>query len=85
MGPTLTFHLGGGTGGIDHFFDHFGGYIEAQWRELGSPTLTPALTRRVIDGVRDAVADRPVAALAAERDACLLDILAALAKHRAAR
>ena len=43
------------------------------------------ISRRVIDGVRDAVADRPVAALAAERDACLLDILAALAKHRAAR
>ena len=85
MGPTLTFHLGGGAGGIDHFFDHFGGYITAQWRELGSPALTPDLIRRVIEGTRDASAGRPVAALAAERDACLLDILAALARHRAAR
>jgi 3-hydroxyacyl-CoA dehydrogenase len=85
MGPTLTFHLGGGTGGMAHFFDHFGGYIESQWRDLGSPTLTPALTQRLVDGVAEAAAGRSVAALAAERDACLLDILAALAKHRAKR
>lgn len=85
MGPTLTFHLGGGAGGMAHFFDHFGGYIETQWRELGSPTLTPALIEQLIDGVTQEAGGRSIPTLAAERDTCLLDILAALAKHRAVR
>ena len=29
MGPHLTFHLAGGTGGIDHFVDKFAGPIES--------------------------------------------------------
>jgi 3-hydroxyacyl-CoA dehydrogenase len=85
MGPTLTFHLGGGAGGMKHFFDHFGGYIESQWRDLGSPILTPELVQRLIEGVADEAGGRSLAALGAERDACLLDILAALAKHRTPR
>lgn len=85
MGPTLTFHLGGGAGGMKHFFDHFGGYIESQWRELGSPTLTPALIQQLTEGVEQEAAGRSIADLAAERDACLLAMLAALAQHRGAR
>ncbi len=85
MGPTLTFHLGGGTGGMTHFLDHFGGFMETRWRELGNPRLTPELARQLIDGVAAEAGGRSVDELAAERDACLIDILAVLAKHRAAR
>jgi 3-hydroxyacyl-CoA dehydrogenase len=84
MGPALTFHLAGGVGGMSHFLDHFGSFMETRWRELGTPALTPALERRLVEGVEAEAAGRSVAALAAMRDACLLDILAVLAKHRAA-
>ncbi|HUA55948.1 MAG TPA: 3-hydroxyacyl-CoA dehydrogenase NAD-binding domain-containing protein [Candidatus Sulfotelmatobacter sp.] len=85
MGPALTFHLAGGEGGMAHFLDHFGGFMEARWRELGSPKLTPELGRKLIDGVAEEAAGRSVTALAGQRDACLLDILAALAQHGAGR
>jgi 3-hydroxyacyl-CoA dehydrogenase len=85
MGPALTFHLAGGEGGMAHFLDHFGGFMAARWRELGNPMLTPELERKLVDGVAEEAAGRSVPALAAERDACLVDILAALAERRGAR
>lgn len=83
MGPNLTFHLAGGEGGMTHFLDHLGAGIQTRWQELGQPTLTPELGRKLIDGVAEAAGGRSVETLAAERDACLLDILTVLAKHRA--
>jgi 3-hydroxyacyl-CoA dehydrogenase len=85
MGPALTFHLAGGTGGMTHFLDHFGAFMETRWAELGTPKLTPAIAQALTAGVAEEVAGRSIAALAARRDAALLDILAALAKPRAAR
>lgn len=40
MGPFLTFHLGGGEGGLAHFLDHIGPSFEALWRDLKSPDMT---------------------------------------------
>ena len=34
-------HLGGGRGGIEHFFEQFTGPMTAWWKVLGSPELTP--------------------------------------------
>src|ERR1700760_1814186 len=51
MGPTLLFHLGGGQGGIEHFFDQFTGPMTAWWGVLGNPKITPELRRIVVDGV----------------------------------
>jgi carnitine 3-dehydrogenase len=85
MGPALTFHLAGGQGGMAHFVDHFGAFMTARWRELGDPTLTPELARKLIDGVAREAAGRSVDELAAERDVCLLEILGVIAKHRSAR
>ena len=75
MGPTLLFHLGGGQGGIEHFFDQFTGPMTAWWKVLGSPQITPQLRERVTAGVLEEAGGRSVDALAAERDRLLLGLL----------
>lgn len=80
MGPNMLFHLGGGQGGIEHFFDQFTGPMTAWWNALGSPTITPELRERVIAGVREEAGSRSTAELAARRDEVLLGLLALRAK-----
>ena len=75
MGPTLLFHLGGGQGGIGHFFDQFTGPMTAWWKVLGNPEITPQLRQVVTAGVLDEAGKRSVDALAAERDRVLLGLL----------
>ena len=43
MGPNLIYHLGGGLGGIRHFFEQFAGSITVSWANLGSPTCRKRL------------------------------------------
>jgi 3-hydroxyacyl-CoA dehydrogenase len=75
MGPSLTFHLGGGAGGIQHFMQHLGPAVQSWWDDLGHPSLTPAVQQKIIDGVLEETVDRPVADLARERDAILVKLL----------
>lgn len=77
MGPFMNLHLSGGEGGIAHLLAHLGGPIESWWQDLGSPQMTPALRRRVVEGVDRELGGRSTAALAAERDALLADLLRA--------
>jgi len=80
MGPNMLFHLGGGQGGIEHFFDQFTGPMTAWWNVLGSPTITPELREKVIAGVREEAGSRSTDELAARRDEVLLGLLALRAK-----
>ena len=41
MGPHLTYHLGGGPGGIEHWFDTFG------------QSFRPSAAKKVIEGVKE--------------------------------
>jgi 3-hydroxyacyl-CoA dehydrogenase len=75
MGQILLNHLGGGQGGIEHFFQQFTRPISAWWKVLGSPQLTPELQQKLIDGVRAEVGSRSIDGLAAERDEVLLGLL----------
>src|SRR5580700_6293856 len=75
MGPTLLFHLGGGQGGIEHFFDQFTGPMTAWWKTLGSPVLTPEVQKKLIDSVHAEVGSRTIDELAAKRDEVLLGLL----------
>jgi 3-hydroxyacyl-CoA dehydrogenase len=75
MGPSLLFHLGGGQGGIAHFFDQFTGPMTAWWKVLGNPEITPQLRQVITAGVLDEAGKRSVDALAAERDRALLGLL----------
>src|SRR5207253_504858 len=75
MGPHLTFHLAGGTGGIAHFLEQLGPPLESWWDDLGSPRLTPEISRALTAGVAAEADGRDIAALTAERDRFLVDLL----------
>ena len=75
MGQVLLNHLGGGAGGIEHFFDQFTSPMTAWWKTLGSPTLTPELQTKLSDGVHAEAGSRTIDELEAERDEILLGLL----------
>jgi carnitine 3-dehydrogenase len=79
MGPHATFHLAGGEGGYAHFMHHLMPAVTSWWESLGNPVLTPELQRALIEGVAQETGGRPIPALAAERDAALVRLLAAKA------
>ncbi|MDM0112319.1 3-hydroxyacyl-CoA dehydrogenase NAD-binding domain-containing protein [Variovorax sp. J22R133] len=80
IGPTLQWHLGGGTGGIQHFADHLMGGLFQQMNQLGHPELTPALRQSLIDGALRQTVGRSVEELAAWEN----EVMARVLKLRAA-
>ena len=75
MGQVLLNHLGGGQGGIEHFFQQFTGPLTAWWKTLGSPELTPAVQAKLAAGLHEEVGSRSIAELEAQRDEVLLGLL----------
>src|SRR5215469_11467083 len=75
MGNMMLNHLGGGAGGIEHFFQQFTGPMTAWWKTLGSPVLTPEVQKKLIDSVHAEVGSRTIAELEAERDEVLLGLI----------
>jgi 3-hydroxyacyl-CoA dehydrogenase len=81
MGQVLLNHLGGGQGGIEHFFAQFTKPMTAWWKTLGSPELTPEVQRKLIDGLHAEVGSRSISELEAERDDILLGLLELRSKY----
>ena len=81
MGQLMLNHLGGGQGGIEHFFRQFTGPMTAWWKVLGQPELTPEVQKKLIEGVHAEVGSRSVVELEAERDEMLLALLQIRATH----
>jgi 3-hydroxyacyl-CoA dehydrogenase len=75
MGNMMLNHLGGGPGGIEHFFQQFAGPMTAWWKTLGSPVLTPEVQKKLINSVHAEVGSRTIEELEAERDAVLLGLI----------
>jgi 3-hydroxyacyl-CoA dehydrogenase len=75
MGNMMLNHLGGGQGGIEHFFHQFAGPVTAWWKSLGQPELTPEVQKKLIDSVHAEVGSRTIAELEAERDEILLGLI----------
>jgi carnitine 3-dehydrogenase len=75
MGNMMLNHLGGGQGGIEHFFQQFTGPMTAWWKVLGQPQLTPEVQKKLIDSVHAEVGSRSIDELEAERDEMLLGLL----------
>jgi 3-hydroxyacyl-CoA dehydrogenase len=75
MGGLMLNHLGGGPGGIEHFFHQFTGPMTAWWKTLGSPVLTPEVQKKLIDSVHAEAGSRSIAELEAERDEVLLGLI----------
>jgi 3-hydroxyacyl-CoA dehydrogenase len=93
MGNMMLNHLGGGEGGIEHFFQQFTGPMTAWWKVLGQPVLTPDVQKTLIDSVHAEVGSRSISELEAQRDEILLGLIElrrkcgnpAVASPRAAR
>ncbi|MDB5397828.1 MAG: 3-hydroxyacyl-CoA dehydrogenase [Rhodospirillales bacterium] len=75
MGNLMLNHVGGGPGGIEHFFQQFAGPLTAWWKVLGSPVLTPDVQKMLIDSVHAEVGSRTIEQLEAERDEVLLGLI----------
>jgi 3-hydroxyacyl-CoA dehydrogenase len=75
MGNMMLNHLGGGPGGIEHFFKQFSGPMTAWWKTMGSPVLTPEVQKKLIDSVHAEAGSRSIDELAAERDEVLLGLI----------
>ena len=75
MGPHMTFHLGGGQGGIEHLLAQFKPAFETWWSTMSTPDLNEETCRQIIEGVHAEANGRAMADLIAERDAILLPLL----------
>jgi 3-hydroxyacyl-CoA dehydrogenase len=75
MGNMMLNHLGGGPGGIEHFFQQFTGPMTAWWKTLGSPVLSSEVQKKLIDTVHAEVGSRSIAELEQQRDEVLLGLL----------
>jgi len=77
QGPHMTFHLGGGAGGLEAFMARLLGPMQTWWDDLGTPKLTAALQAQLCAGVDAKAGGRSVEALAAERDVALVRLMLA--------
>ncbi|WP_246797383.1 3-hydroxyacyl-CoA dehydrogenase NAD-binding domain-containing protein [Burkholderia perseverans] len=77
MGQALTYHLGGGDGGIEHFLDHLSGPITSWWDDLGTPSFDARVDRQLGDELRAIQGERSIAEWGAERDRLLVELIEA--------
>jgi len=81
LGPHLSYHLGGGSGGIEHFLNHLGPAMEARWSTLASWTsMPPSAESKVIEGIKKAklVREKSIEDIAKWRDKKLVALLKTL-------
>jgi 3-hydroxypropionate dehydrogenase (NADP+) len=73
MGPYLTYHLGGGKGGIEYIMRHIG-VKKAKWLETAATwTMQPeSVVQKAVDGVDDMVGATALEELEAKRDEYLI-------------
>lgn len=53
MGPLMTFNLAGGSGGVEQIVARFKDDVNTWWDALGAPRLTPEVSAKLFEGVRD--------------------------------
>lgn len=73
MGPYLTYHLGGGKGGIEYIMRHIG-VKKAEWLKTAATwTMQPeSVVQKAVDGVDDMVGTTGLEELEAKRDEYLI-------------
>ena len=75
QGPHLSYHLGGGSGGIAHYLEHLGPSQARRWKDLGEPELSSDVCAALIAGIAAEANGRSVKQLEAERDEKLIQII----------
>jgi len=78
MGPCLTYHIGGGEGGMEYCLEQFGPALKLPWSRMEAPELTEQLKEKLIEGSHRLAGDRDYAALNRQRDQSLVAIHNAL-------
>lgn len=80
-GPFQTFHLGGGSGGLPAFLEHFRTTIEEGWPALGAPSLDEPTFALLSEQAQHF--DGTVEQLAARRDQAIVRLMRALGQDPA--
>jgi len=75
LGAHMTYHLGGGAGGMAGYLSHLGPSQERRWSALGAPTLSAKVQADLVAGVDRETAGRSIAELEAMRDKALIATL----------
>ncbi|WP_405056636.1 3-hydroxyacyl-CoA dehydrogenase NAD-binding domain-containing protein [Kribbella sp. NBC_01505] len=75
-GPFLSFHLGGGPGGLPHFLEHLGPGLEKRWGQLGTPHLDEQTNTLLSEQAADFGGS--IAELAKARDSAQIALMKAL-------
>jgi 3-hydroxypropionate dehydrogenase (NADP+) len=80
MGQHLIYHLGGGEGGMEHFFEHFIPPLEQHfWPSLATwTTLPPGARDMLIEGVQAEMEGRSLEEVSRWRDEKLMALLKAV-------
>lgn len=76
MGPSLQWHVGGGSGGIHHFMEHLMAPLAGMMSVLGTPQVTDQLKQTIVDGVQNEACNEPVDSLAQKENRVLIGLLA---------
>jgi len=75
MGPHMLFNLGAGEGGMEEFCRRYADSFQRWWGDLGDVQLDAATIAKLVSGVQDEAGDNPLAQLASERDALIVNML----------
>lgn len=81
-GPFLSFHLGGGAGGLQHFLEHFGDSLQQRWETFESPRLNDSLREKLVAQAEGSYPVSKIPIFNSERDVDEVNVLNAL-KNRA--
>ena len=78
LGPHLSYHLGGGSGGIEYYLQHLGPTMAARWRTLATwTTIPPSVEKKMIRDIKnmELVRSKSVEEIAIWRDEKLAELL----------
>jgi len=78
FGPHLSYHLGGGKGGIEYYLQHLGPAMESRWKSLSKWTsLSTSMKNKIIEGIRkeELIRKKSLEELIRWRDEKLVDLL----------
>ena len=81
MGPHMTYHLGGGDGGLAHYLEILGASQERRWAALGSPNFDEQTKAALVAGVHAESKGCAVEELTGRRDRTLLRVLKAIGEE----
>jgi ketoreductase RED1 len=81
-GPFLSFHLGGGPGGLGHFVDHLGPAMEAAWAHLGKARLDGVTKTLLLHQLAESYGGGSFPHLAEVRDSKEVAVIKGLAQAR---